>query len=107
MKKLLIVLITNIHIILLLLTSMYAMAQSSYPFALETITFNADTKRVDKIPFDKPFRIEIGNLPTQGISSIFVYEMTYRNSMRCFKRKTADIQIPAKDILTKDQKISF
>jgi hypothetical protein len=107
MKKLLTDLKLNTCIVLLLSAINNVWAQSTYPYALETITFNAETKRVDKIPFDRPFRIEIEKLPTQGITNIFVYEMTYKDNTRCFKRGSADIKIPAENISVKDQKISF
>ena len=106
MKENIIVMKFNLCIIFLLLCTSI-MAQSSYPYALETVTFDAETQRVDKIPFDKPFRVVIENLPSQGITDIFIYEMEYKGNVRCFVRNKADIKISAEKISTKDKKISF
>ncbi|MCU7549860.1 hypothetical protein OCK74_12080 [Chitinophagaceae bacterium LB-8] len=106
MKEINIILKSNLCIIILLLRT-GVMAQSSYPYALETVTFNVETKRVDKVPFDKPFKLEIENLTVQEIQNIFIYEMTYNGNVRCFVRKHHDIKIPGDSVKKEDKKIWF
>src|SRR5688500_14671036 len=102
--------ILNIHRvfgIVFLFLAKDVVAQSSYPYALETVTFNAETKRVDRIPFDKPFRLEVENLSSPAIHKIFIYEMTHKGGVRCFARNYPDIEIPADSVKKVDKKIWF
>ena len=95
----------SIILIILLFFIKSAEAQN-YPYKLETVVIDKTTGSADKIPFDKPFVVEFTPEKTEGISTIFVYEMEY-NPKRgpCLKRNKPDIKITKFEV--KDKKVIF
>lgn len=63
--------------------SAYAQSNANYASPQTVVKYDAYTRIITgTIPFDKPFKIEVDNIDTSGISSVQIYEVQYVHGKR-------------------------